>query len=162
MIKIDVANPKDKQIADLIQIHTAYGDAHYPSESNTHVYLDEYEKSGVLLFGAWKEDECVGIAGLKPLTDEHGELKSMHVLEQARGHGVGFSLIKTVVKEARGRGLHRLSLETGSRDASSNARRLYENSGFEYCEPFGDYKEDPECLFMTMCLNQKADFAGLD
>ena len=135
MIKIDVANPKDKQIANLIEIHTAYGDAHYPSESNTHVYLDEYEQSGVVLFGAWKDDECVGIAGLKSLTDEHGELKSMHVLEQARGLGVGSRLINMVFKEASGRGLSRLSLETGSRDASAAARKRYEKIGFEYCGP---------------------------
>jgi putative acetyltransferase len=155
MIKIDIANPKDKQIADLIEIHTAYGDAHYPSESNTHVYLDEYDRSGVLLFGAWKDDKCLGIAGLKSLTDQHGELKSMHVLEQARGHGVGLRLINAVLKEASERGLNRLSLETGSRDASAAARRLYENIGFEYCGPFGDYREDPECVFMTMRVGQE-------
>ena len=152
MIRIDIANPREQQVADLIVIHTAYGDAHYPSESNTHVYLDEYEESGVLLLGAWKDIECVGIAGLKSLTNEHGELKSMHVLEQARGHGVGRRLIDAVIKEAKKHGLDRLSLETGSRDASSAARKLYENIAFEYCGPFGDYKEDPECVFMTMCL----------
>lgn len=156
MIKIDIANPKDKQIADLIEIHTAYGDAHYPSESNTHVYLDEYDRSGVHLFGAWKDNKCLGIAGLKMLTDQHGELKSMHVLEKARGHGVGLRLINAVVKEASSRGLNRLSLETGSRDASAAARRLYESIGFEYCGPFGDYREDPECVFMTMRVGQEA------
>ncbi|OCX64480.1 hypothetical protein BFP70_10530 [Thioclava sp. SK-1] len=154
MIKIDIADPKDKQISDLIGIHTAYGDAHYPSESNTHVYLDEYETSGVLLFGAWKGDECVGIAGLKSLTGEHGELKSMHVLEQTRGKGVGTHLIDTVIKAANERGLNRLSLETGSREASAAARRLYAKIGFEYCGPFGGYREDPNCVFMTMCLAQ--------
>lgn len=46
------ADANDPQIADLIEVHTAYGDAHYPSKSNSHVYLGEYAESGVVLFGA--------------------------------------------------------------------------------------------------------------
>ncbi len=152
MIEIAEADPKDPQIADLIKVHTAYGDAHYPSESNSHVYLEEYDESGVVLLGAWKDIECVGIAGLKSLTDDHGELKSMHVLEQARGYGVGSRLIDAVIEEASKRGHRRLSLETGSRDASAAARKLYEKLGFDYCRPFGDYTDDPECVFMTKQL----------
>lgn len=152
MIEIAIANPNDPQVANLVKVHTEYGDAHYPSESNSHVYLDEYDQSGVLLFGAWKNAELVGIAGLKSLSEDHGELKSMHVIEQVRGAGVGSRLIDTVIKEASKRGLGRLSLETGSRDASAAARQLYEKLGFDYCPPFGDYTEDPECVFMTKQL----------
>lgn len=76
----------------------------------------------------------------------------MHVLEQVRGYGVGSRLIDAVIKEASKRGLRRLSLETGSRDASAAARKLYEKLGFDYCVPFGDYDEDPECVFMTKQL----------
>jgi hypothetical protein len=32
------------------------------------------------------------------------------------------------------------------------ARALYETSGFEYCGPFADYKEDPNTVFMTKVL----------
>ncbi|WP_425596169.1 GNAT family N-acetyltransferase [Roseobacter litoralis] len=84
--------------------------APYPSESNSHVYLGEYAESGVVLFGAWTITECVGIAGLKSLTDEHCELKSMHALEQVRGYGVGSRLIDAVISKASKRGLRRLSL----------------------------------------------------
>ena len=45
-----------------------------------------------------------------------------------------------------------LWLETGSRDASAAARRLYERVGFTYCPPFGSYVEDPESVFMTRHL----------
>jgi putative acetyltransferase len=153
MIEVDHADPNDPEVSQIIAAHVAYGDAHYPTESNHHVYLEEYDESGVQLFGAWLDGSCVGMAGLKSVTNSHGELKSMHVLEKARGHGVGALLIDTVIKEASERGLERLSLETGSREASAAARLVYEKFGFEYCAPFGDYREDPESVFMTLGIS---------
>lgn len=149
MTIIRPANPNDPEVRRIIAAHVAYGDAHYPVESNHHIHLQDYADSGVLLFGAWHEGSCVGIAGLKPLTERHGELKSMHVLESARGLGVATRLIESVIREAQKRGLERLSLETGSRDASAAARTLYEKFDFDYCAPFSDYREDPESVFMT-------------
>ena len=32
------------------------------------------------------------------------------------------------------------------------ARRLYEKFGFEYCEPFADYRPDPLSVFLTRTL----------
>lgn len=153
MIKVDHVDPIDPQVSRIIAAHVAYGDAHYPTESNHHIYLEEYAGSGVQLFGAWLDGSCVGIAGLKSVTNRHGELKSMHVLKQARGHGVGTLLINAVINEASKRGLERLSLETGSRKASDAARLIYEKFGFEYCAPFDDYYEDPESVFMTLSIS---------
>ena len=153
MIKVDQANPNDPHVSQIIAAHVAYGDAHYPVESNHHVHLEEYAKSGVQLFGAWLDGLCVGMAGLKSITNRHGELKSMHVLKQARGHGVGVLLIDAVINEASKRGLERVSLETGSREASAAACLVYERFGFEYSTPFGDYCEDPESVFMTLGIS---------
>jgi len=32
------------------------------------------------------------------------------------------------------------------------ARRLYADCGFAHCEPFGDYVNDPNSVFMTLEL----------
>jgi putative acetyltransferase len=53
---------------------------------------------------------------------------------------------------AKERGYTRLSLETGSMESFAPARKLYENAGFRYCEPFADYVEDPYSVFMTKKL----------
>lgn len=148
-MEIRIADPKDAPVARLIAAHVAHGEAHYPTESNHHVLPDDYARSGVILFAAWEGADCLGIAGLKLLDDGHGELKSMHVLPQARGRGVGMALVDRVIGHARSRGLRRISLETGSRAASLAARLLYERQGFGYCPPFGTYAEDPESVFMT-------------
>ena len=148
MFKIDKADPTDPQVRHVIATHIAYGDEHYPTESNHHISLDDYAKSDISLFGAWHNETCVGTVALKSLDSNHVELKSMHVLEQARSHGVGKMLMKAVINEAKKRGFKRIYLETGSRDASANARTLYERFAFEFCPPFGSYKEDPESVFM--------------
>jgi putative acetyltransferase len=65
---------------------------------------------------------------------------------------VGKFVLRHIIGEARKRGLKRLSLETGSMTAFEPARRLYESHGFDYCEPFADYRSDPNSVFMTLKL----------
>jgi putative acetyltransferase len=84
--------------------------------------------------------------------DGHGEIKSMHTARRARGQGVGAAILLTILEEARIRAYERLSLETGSMAAFQPAHRLYERYGFQPCPPFGDYREDPNSLFMTLLL----------
>ncbi len=49
-------------------------------------------------------------------------------------------------------GFTRLSLETGSAEFLRPARGLYQKFGFEYCEPFADYRPDPLSVFLTWRL----------
>lgn len=56
---------------------------------------------------------------------------------------------------ARGLGLSRVSLETGTMDAFSSARRLYESLGFEVCEPFGAYTCSPNSVCMSTLLKSE-------
>ena len=89
---------------------------------------------------------------LRQLGPEHGEVKSMHTAESARGRGVGSALLRRLMDTARARGMRRLSLETGSWPYFLPARALYARHGFVECPPFGDYSEDPNSVFMTLRL----------
>lgn len=53
------------------------------------------------------------------------------------------------IGEAVRRSYRRLSLETESMEAFEPARQLYAPAGFTYCEPFAEYIEDPNSVFMT-------------
>ena len=152
MIDLRVADPADPQVAALIARHIAYGDAHYAAESNHHLSIEDHAAQGVTLWCAWEGERCLGMAGLKPFGAGEGEVKSMHVLAEARGRGVAVLLLERLVAEARAAGIARLWLETGSREASAAARGLYERAGFGYVEPFGDYLPDPESVFMMRAL----------
>jgi putative acetyltransferase len=66
--------------------------------------------------------------------------------------GVAAAMLAHIVDEARRRGYHRLSLETGSMAAFEPARRMYARFGFMDCAPFGSYVDDPYSAFMTLAL----------
>jgi len=106
----------------------------------------------VTFWSVWDGDELVGVGALKRLSAEHGEIKSMHTVEAARGRGVGSALVRHIMAEARARGMRRLSLETGSWPYFLAARALYARHGFVECGPFGEYREDPNSVFMTVAL----------
>lgn len=80
----------------------------------------------------------------------------MRTSPHRRGSGVGRALLDHALADASARGIHRLSLETGSMDFFAPARALYVRTGFSECGSFGAYPtDDPNSTFMTMTLVRK-------
>ncbi|MDU2242449.1 MAG: GNAT family N-acetyltransferase [Paenibacillus sp.] len=123
-----------------------------PPESIHALNVDGLKKSDVTFWSAWIDGELVGCGALKELDGEHGEVKSMRTSIPHRGKGVARQVLAYLLEEAARRGYRRVSLETGSMEAFVPARRLYESFGFTYCEPFADYAEDPNSVFMTKAI----------
>ncbi|SCY10380.1 putative acetyltransferase [Paenibacillus polysaccharolyticus] len=98
---------------------------------------------------AWEEDELLGCGAIKELDKEHAELKSMRTAKDHKRKGVARHILAHIIEEAINHGYKRISLETGSTDSFIPARKLYENFGFTYCEPFADYIPDGNSTFMT-------------
>ena len=69
-----------------------------------------------------------------------------------RRRGAGRAILARIVETAQSRGCERLSLETRTSQEFAPAHRLYESFGFTYCGPFGDYREDPHSVFMSLRL----------
>jgi putative acetyltransferase len=95
----------------------------------------------------------LGVGALKEIAPRHGELKTMHTAEAARGRGVGRAMLGHLLSEARRRGLRRVSLETGSADAFAPARALCEGAGFRPCEPFDRYRQSRHSVYLTLALD---------
>ncbi len=147
-LEIYPADPSTPDIRHLIGAHLEYGHTSYPNESGHHLTAEQHQAAGVSLFAARDTKECVGISGLKMITTETAEIRSMHVLEHARGRGIGEALLRYTIQHAEQTGLQALYLGTGSRAPSAPARRLYQRAGFIYCPPFGLYAADPESVYM--------------
>ncbi|MBT5110071.1 MAG: hypothetical protein HOM25_15440 [Rhodospirillaceae bacterium] len=77
----------------------------------------------------------------------------MHTAHAHRGAGVARRLLTHILGVTRGRSYAHISLETGSMDEFAPARALYAGFGFQYCPPFGSYREDPNSVFMTLPLS---------
>ena len=66
--------------------------------------------------------------------------------------GAAAALLDHIIGEARGRGLARLSLETGTGLEFEPALALYRGRGFVDGEPFADYRPSPFNQFLHLAL----------
>jgi putative acetyltransferase len=92
---------------------------------------------------------ALGCGAYKLAGDGSAEVKSMFVVPEARGRGIGRALLAAIEQALRGR-VSVLRLETGTRQDA--AIRLYESVGFQHRGPFGSYRDDPLSVFMEKRL----------
>ena len=141
--------------ADLILLfsrHTA--DMHADTPPGSIHMMDAFELDGpaVHFFVARDAGQPLAMAAFKRLGGAQAEIKSMHVLIEARGRGLSKTLLAHVEAAAKADGVRRLSLETGVQPTFVAARALYETAGYTVCGPFEGYTDDPNSLFMTKVL----------
>ncbi len=141
----------------------------YGSGDETPIEAIEFDPPVGAFFIARRDGEPIGCGGWRTLgdgTEPHGtepdgtepdglgaegdearpegvaELKRMYVVPAARGTGVAAALLATIEDSARGSGMKRLVLETGT--GQPEAMRFYARSGYEPIENYGHYKCSPE------------------
>ena len=142
----------DPRVVALLHTHVTRARAETARGSAHALDLSELRAPEITFWSVWEGETVVGVGALKRLSADHGEIKSMHTAEAARGRGVGSALLHQIMGSARARGMSRLSLETGSWAYFLPARALYARHGFTECPPFGEYRADPNSVFMTLEL----------
>jgi len=152
MLTITPEPPTTPDIAALLAIHFAFGRAHTPAK-NAHV-LDAAALAApdILFLAARIGGALAGVAALRTLGPDHGEVKSMRTHSDFLRRGVGRALLDRIVVEARARGFKRLHLETGTAPAFDAANWLYEANGFVDGPVFGGYPASPHNRFMVRKL----------
>lgn len=150
-IRIDDLTGPD--IRALLMEHLALMHELSPPESVHALDIAGLRQPDITFWSIWKGPVLAGCIALKELNRKHGEIKSMKTARAMLREGVGSQLVAHLLQEAQRRDYRRLSLETGSADYFLPARKLYAKFGFVECGPFGDYSEDPNSTFMTLCLN---------
>lgn len=146
IIRDDLSGP---EVQALLAEHLQNMHSISPRESVHALDLDGLRQPDITFWTVWAGDELLGCGALRELKPGHGEVKSMRTAQAHRGRGVARAMLVHILAEAQARGYRRLSLETGSQAAFEPARRLYASHGFEACAPFGDYRPDPNSVFMT-------------
>lgn len=151
-IKTAPCAPDDPMLRRIIALHQAHGAEDYPDDSQHNMDGASLAAEGVRMFVATANGQAFAMGGWKPFGPSHAEMKSVHVLAEARGLGVGMKIVAALIEDARKAGCTRMFIETGALEAHAAARRLYERAGFTRCGPFGDYREDPNSVFMCRDL----------
>jgi putative acetyltransferase len=133
----------------LLEVVASWSAALYPPESRHGLDLAAYARPEVTLFVARDHGVALGCGAYQLEGDGSAELKSMFVVPQARGRGIGRAVLDAIERALRGR-VTTLRLETGVRQPA--ALRLYERAGFVRRGPFGSYRNDPLSVFMEKPL----------
>jgi putative acetyltransferase len=152
VLRIESGGLDDPRVVALLRFHLVSAAANTAPGSSHALDLAGLKAPGMQFWTAWEDEKLLGTGALKQLSATHGEVKSMHTVEAARGRGVGSTMLRHIVASARAAGLRRLSLETGTWPYFAPARALYLRHGFVECPPFGDYRLDPNSVFLTLDL----------
>lgn len=93
------------------------------------------EAQGALLL-AKRNDEAVGVVGLRDLGDGIAEIKRLYIDPAGRGHNFGRALTDAVLAEARRFGYRAVRLDTFPSMVAAN--RIYDALGFRDIPPYYD------------------------
>lgn len=151
-ITIAKESPLSADLALLMQRHTADMHADTPPESIHMMDASELAIPAVDFFVLRDAGKPLAMGAFKRIDAAHAEIKSMHVLTEARGRGLSRTMLDHLLAEAKAAGVTRLSLETGVQPTFVAARALYYKAGFENCPPFEGYTLDPNSLYLTRSL----------
>ena len=153
-MKIIVDDLSGPEIADFLARHVEQMRSVTPPGSSHALDLDALRKPDVTFWTVVDGETLLGCGALKALDSGHAEVKSMRTSPAHQNRGIASALLRHIIAEAERAGYSRLSLETGSFDFFAPARALYTKFGFDYCGPFGSYREDPHSVFMTKVLGR--------
>lgn len=151
-MRIEIDDLSRSAVHELLHEHLQSMYELSPPESVHALDLGKLCQPDITFWTIWDGDLLLGCGALRELCATHGEIKSMRTPKSHRRLGAGRAILAHIVEVAKLRAYERLSLETGSMEAFMPAHRLYASFGFEFCGPFGDYKEDPNSCFMTLRL----------
>nr|WP_319564482.1 GNAT family N-acetyltransferase [uncultured Rhodoferax sp.] len=149
-MRISFESPNQADAIALIAELDAYQSTLYPPESHHALDLTSVDTERVLFVLA-RDDvgQAVG-CGAVVLSAEYGELKRMYVRPGQRGLGVAKKILQTLEAAAAQSACQLLKLETGP--SQPEALGLYARCGYQACERFGTYTDDPLSVFMQKVL----------
>lgn len=156
MLRIEPDDLTRPEVIALLEEHLANMHQLSPRESVHALDLSGLRRPDITFWSVWDGATLVGCGALRELSPTHGEIKSMRTPARLRRRGAGRAVLMHIIGVAHQRGYERLSLETGAFPAFVPAQTLYRSVGFTFCEPFGDYRPDPNSVFMTLELRRGA------
>jgi GNAT superfamily N-acetyltransferase len=116
--------------------------------------LDKFLPPDGRLLLAEHGGRVAGLACLRRIRPDVGEIKRMYVRPESRGRGIGRALLEALIAEAREIGYPRVRLD--STRFMKEAHSLYRSVGFERIDPYPESEIPPEYhshwVFMEMTL----------
>ncbi|MFJ7216388.1 GNAT family N-acetyltransferase [Amycolatopsis sp. NPDC098790] len=112
-------------------------DARYGTDDHEPGAVPTADTVAVFLVARDAGGAAVACGGLRLFGPGSGEVKRMYVEPAARGTGVATAVLRALEDHARGLGIGRLLLETGT--GQPDAIRFYRREGYEPIDAYGPY-----------------------
>ena len=154
-VAIRRADPSTPEMRAIIAAHLAHSAATTPPESIFAMTPEQLAgQPGLEFWSIHDGDRALGCGALKPIGDGLVEVKSVHVLAEARGRGLARRMMQHLEAEARRQGYRALVLETGSEvlQGFEAARALYHGLGYVACDVLPGYAPDRNSAFLRRDL----------
>ena len=82
-------------------------------EGSTHVLdIDGLKDPSIKFWSLWENNKLIGCGALKFLEKNHGEFKSIRVVDEFRKNGIGERIINHLIEEAKKLKITKLIIET--------------------------------------------------
>ena len=140
------------EVNDLLKKHFIELRSVSPAGSTHVLDIDGLKDPSIKFWSLWENNKLIGCGALKFLEKDHGEFKSIRVVDEFRKKGIGERIIKHLIEEAKKLKISKLSIETGAGEFFAPARKLFNKFGFKKSEPFAHYKVDPNSCYFTLDL----------
>jgi putative acetyltransferase len=126
---------------ELLALHIASLYTNSPPGTCFALDISGLQKPEITVWTVRDGEAVLGIGALKSLPPDGtgGELKSMRTHPDHLRKGVARTLLEHIIKEAKARGMRRLSLETGTGPDFEATLALYRKRGFVEGDAFGEY-----------------------
>ncbi|GGY90907.1 GNAT family N-acetyltransferase [Pseudoduganella plicata] len=148
-------SPRQPDIVIPIKLLDEYQEPLYLLESHRGIDMDALCQPNVLFAVARDQVGTALACGALVLNDDYGELKRIFTLANHRGRGLARSVLTLLEEEGQRRRCSRIMLETGYLHADAIA--FYERCGYQKRGPFGDYRSDPDSIFMQKLWNRPGE-----
>ena len=153
MLKSILGNFDNPEVHELLVKHFIELRSVSPEDSCHVLDIAGLREPTIKFWSLWEEDQLMGAGALKFLNKEHGEFKSIRINDKFRNKKNGIKIINHLINEAIKLNIKKLSLETGAGEFFLPARKLFIRCGFKVCEPFSNYKEDINAVYMSMLIS---------
>lgn len=144
------SNFEDPEVNQLLKKHFVELRSVSPKGSTHVLDIEGLQNKNIKFWSIYENHKLIGCGALKFLDSNHGEFKSIRVADSFRKKGYGKKVISVLFEKSKELGINKISVETGSGEFFLPARRLFEEFGFEECEPFGHYVNDSNSCYMSL------------
>ena len=146
-------NFDNSEVLELLNKHFIELRSVSPEESAHVLDIEGLKDQNIKFWSLWENNLLMGCGALKFLNKEHGEFKSIRLVDKFRKKDNGIKILKHLIFEAKKLNIKIISIETGTGDFFTPARKLFNKCGFKLCKPFAHYKEDPNSCYMSMLIS---------